>query len=189
MRAVKECKITGCVKNVKARMMCSKHYTREIRGQVVEKELYISDTERECAKCGVIKPNDEFYSHTHIGRTCKPCGVQVRKKWKKDNPEAYSESCSKSNAKRKYGEDGLELWHRIRAGEPCQVCGRVDSNTKNMHIDHNHTTGKVRGILCNSCNMALGSMREDPEAIVKLLHYLIKYEPEKAGELEDFAGS
>ena len=54
----------------------------------------------------------------------------------------------------------------------CEVCG----STINLYIDHDHSTGKVRGTLCSRCNQALGLMRDNYRNIIKLANYLIKDE-------------
>ena len=54
----------------------------------------------------------------------------------------------------------------------CEVCG----STTNLCIDHDHSTGKVRGTLCSRCNQALGLMRDNYRNIIKLANYLIKDE-------------
>lgn len=41
-----------------------------------------------------------------------------------------------------------------------------------MHIDHDHRTGKVRGILCQACNLGLGKFRDDPALIKSAIRYL-----------------
>ena len=56
---------------------------------------------------------------------------------------------------------------------PCAICGTDGSHLKNgMHIDHCHTTGKVRGTLCLHCNVALGSIREDLDILEKMKEYI-----------------
>jgi hypothetical protein len=53
----------------------------------------------------------------------------------------------------------------------CLICN--DKKTqKGLVVDHNHTTGKVRGLLCYKCNLALGLLRENEEIILSLLNYL-----------------
>ena len=49
----------------------------------------------------------------------------------------------------------------------CEVCG----STNKLCIDHNHTTGKFRGVLCQNCNLALGHLHDNPNIIIKLLNY------------------
>lgn len=50
----------------------------------------------------------------------------------------------------------------------CQVCGTSD----NVYIDHDHATGKFRGVLCRECNSALGQMHDDPALIRRLAEYV-----------------
>ena len=61
----------------------------------------------------------------------------------------------------------------------CAVCGNPETciskrtgKPKMLHVDHDHETGKVRGLLCQDCNMALGHMREDVKRIEALLAYV-----------------
>ena len=50
----------------------------------------------------------------------------------------------------------------------CEACGSLE----NLHIDHCHTTGVVRGILCSKCNIALGLLKDKGKNIQGLLEYL-----------------
>lgn len=57
----------------------------------------------------------------------------------------------------------------------CQVCGTEAINSSNWNrlvVDHCHTTGAIRGFLCQPCNMALGSARDNPDILRKLANYL-----------------
>lgn len=57
----------------------------------------------------------------------------------------------------------------------CMVCGSgfgYDVEVK-LHIDHDHRTGKFRGILCESCNLALGKLYDNPVTISNLLNYIM----------------
>ena len=51
----------------------------------------------------------------------------------------------------------------------CKGCGLIP---KKMCVDHDHTTGKVRGLLCADCNMALGLIRDNPLTLQRLTRYL-----------------
>jgi len=56
----------------------------------------------------------------------------------------------------------------------CAICKKpLDlQNPKHVHIDHDHKTGKVRGILCNKCNSAIGYLNDNIEYIKNALEYL-----------------
>jgi Recombination endonuclease VII len=55
----------------------------------------------------------------------------------------------------------------------CAVC--KTSFTKTPHVDHDHSSNKVRGLLCLSCNTALGNMRDSVEILAAAIEYLNKY--------------
>lgn len=63
-------------------------------------------------------------------------------------------------------------------GRCCASCGdgRKPGSKRRFHVDHNHTTGAIRGILCHSCNVALGHLKEDKERIRALIDYIEAYE-------------
>jgi hypothetical protein len=57
----------------------------------------------------------------------------------------------------------------------CAICGRTDSGrktTENLHIDHCHKTGKIRGLLCDLCNNGLGRFCDNPNLLRKAAAYL-----------------
>ena len=97
----------------------------------------------------------------------------------KDTIKPQTNSYYRENAARiklnraaiKYGITVEEV-QEIRS-KPCEVCGSDGEVGKGIHIDHCHTTGKVRGGLCHSCNIALGLLKDDPELIGKLKEYII----------------
>jgi hypothetical protein len=54
----------------------------------------------------------------------------------------------------------------------CAICGELPKEGKNLDLDHCHTTGKVRGFLCNNCNIALGLVSDDIKILRNLYTYL-----------------
>lgn len=52
--------------------------------------------------------------------------------------------------------------------------GRGPDSSLHTHIDHCHTTGKVRGILCSGCNLAIGHAKDNPDRLRKLAEYLTR---------------
>jgi hypothetical protein len=71
----------------------------------------------------------------------------------------------------RYGlTDSTALELRAR---PCDLCSTEPPSTGRAHsIDHDHTTGAVRGVLCHSCNLALGHFKDDPERLLRAAQYL-----------------
>lgn len=59
--------------------------------------------------------------------------------------------------------------------EVCAVCSEVNLNGKLLCVDHNHKTGKVRGLLCDSCNHVLGMGKENVDRLAKAILYLKKH--------------
>lgn len=57
----------------------------------------------------------------------------------------------------------------------CAICKEILDNGRNTHVDHNHETGKIRGILCDNCNKAIGLLRDSPIFTRAATEYLIKY--------------
>lgn len=55
----------------------------------------------------------------------------------------------------------------------CKTCHRPQSEFKRAFaVDHNHKTGKIRGLLCSNCNTTLGKCKDNPEILLNLINYL-----------------
>ena len=67
---------------------------------------------------------------------------------------------------------------RIKQKFCCALCNRheVDTPRKCLCVDHNHDTGKVRELLCESCNQALGLFYDNPDVLEKASKYLRKHD-------------
>lgn len=64
----------------------------------------------------------------------------------------------------------------------CAICNRNKPTGKNWHIDHCHTTGKVRGLLCSKCNQGLGLFDDKQENLMKAIQYIKAFKE----QYEDF---
>lgn len=60
----------------------------------------------------------------------------------------------------------------LKDGKPCGICGTIDPNSARMHVDHDHTTGKIRGVLCHNCNRGLGMFKDSPELLRAATKYV-----------------
>lgn len=59
----------------------------------------------------------------------------------------------------------------------CAICGEPETRMRldvllPLSVDHDHVTGRVRGLLCHPCNQAIGFFKDDPERLVKAIEYL-----------------
>jgi hypothetical protein len=77
------------------------------------------------------------------------------------------------NIARKYGITGEQYLalHKFQGGR-CAICRRATGRTRRLCVDHDHKTGKVRGLLCRPCNSMLGHLRDDPDAFRRAALYL-----------------
>lgn len=67
-------------------------------------------------------------------------------------------------------------------GGVCAICGSAETKVirgqvQRLAVDHDHTTGKVRGLLCHVCNVALGMLRDSPKLLQKALEYVQHHSP------------
>ncbi len=136
---------------------------------------------RTCTSCLEPKELSEFGNCSRYRdgklRICKECMKARTRAWRSNNRDHAIREGSRRNALSKYGPEGEAAWLRIEAGEPCDACGERRSR---MAIDHDHKTGRVRGILCSPCNTALGLLQEDPDRFAALLSYAITTSKEES---------
>lgn len=75
-----------------------------------------------------------------------------------------------------YGIGEADWWFMLEGQEwACLICSRPwkeDDPIQHWHVDHNHSTGKVRGILCTHCNLGLGHFRDNPDYLRQAAEYL-----------------
>jgi hypothetical protein len=105
------------------------------------------------------------------------------KAWRLANPEKAFMSVRNATLKKKYGISHAEYEAMLaKQGGGCAICGSSDTGvswTNYFHVDHCHTTGRVRGILCQPCNVTLGKMRESPDLLRLAADYLEEWSPSK----------
>ena len=95
-------------------------------------------------------------------------------KWRDANRERARRNWRNSRLKRELGI-GIEEYQTLFVAQHgcCAICKKVQ--TSNLDVDHNHQTKTIRGLLCRSCNTALGSFRESPELLQEAIKYLMKF--------------
>ena len=91
----------------------------------------------------------------------------------------------KSHLKRKYGLTIEQYEAMLEAqGGGCFICGRPPPDDISLHVDHDHSTGAIRGILCFCCNNALADFQEDRRLLKKAALYLDLHDPQVQEEAE-----
>lgn len=92
----------------------------------------------------------------------------------KQDPVVRALADRRRNLLKRYGLT-LEQFDAILTsqGNTCAICQSPDPrHVTGWRVDHNHTTGKVRGILCNHCNVAIGQVGENADTLFKIAVYL-----------------
>ena len=136
-----------------------------------------------CSHCKVEKPLDEFYTHANKagGKTswCKKCMAQVTTEKRKDpvQKELWKEYGRRSRLKKAYGITANEYDAMVvLQNGGCAICGSTKVGGRGLNsrlaVDHDHITGRVRGLLCTSCNNGLGRFKDNPEFLQKGIDYL-----------------
>lgn len=120
------------------------------------------------------------------------------KRWQQANPDRVNATQRARRAKpeaklreraghlmRKYGMT-IEQYDAMLAaqGGGCFICGRPPREDISLHVDHDHSTGKVRGILCFCCNNALADFQDDPTLLRKAACYVTTHSPEVEEEIQ-----
>lgn len=134
-----------------------------------------------CNRCDKMKEQffmDEKFSFLNGNKNvCKDCvsiakHLETKRKFRKD---------SKTKPLRMFknywpGISAKEASIRYRqmlktANNQCEICGAKQTKPR-LNIDHCHSTGIVRGVLCSPCNFALGSFKDDVKTLLKAIEYL-----------------
>lgn len=99
---------------------------------------------------------------------------QIRERKRKSlNPLAKKDS----ELKRLYGisiDDYLNIMQNQNS--VCKICRQECKTKYSLSVDHNHETGKVRGLLCNRCNRAIGMFEDNPDLLRKAANYIEDYQ-------------
>ena len=103
---------------------------------------------------------------------CKNCW---NKYYTERNKRIYDPVKERDRALRKNFGITLEEYTEIynSQGGECAICNQPSDEA--LHLDHNHTTGDNRGLLCRACNHSLGLLKEDMQTIMNMYEYLMKW--------------
>jgi len=136
---------------------------------------------KECTVCKEIKHLDEYYKnskrHDNYSPRCKTCMDAYKQSWtvgKENDIKLRNENTRLLQRYNITSEDYKVLLHK--QDYCCAICGNAPeegrASSKKLSVDHCHTTGAIRGLLCQKCNTALGLFNDSAEIIKKALNYL-----------------
>lgn len=138
-----------------------------------------------CKTCGEDKPERLFPRYSNDGRTrikkrrphCTECSnkraIGYNTKARVNNKENIDRSVRNTKYKKLYGItiDDYDSMYEKQEGL-CYIC---KEHNERLCVDHCHTTTKVRKLLCNKCNTALGLFREDTSILLNAIMYISEH--------------
>lgn len=160
------CIVDGCNRFGRTRSMCDMHYQREVR-----KGTYSSCSFDDCS-AGIVSSG--------------MCEKHYRRELRARKPENIScliESCNSRPVGKGWCSKHYSLYTRygidpqryedilLSQGYVCVICG---SDSK-LHMDHDHETGEIRGVLCGSCNRGIGLLKDSFTVVSNAAEYLKKW--------------
>ena len=153
------------------------------------KDICSSTPFRKCNHCGMEAHDEEslelFEAHPNgkYGRAnkCKQCSSRISSERQKPLRKGgtkfkeHQKHIKNQTLQKAYGitlDDYNEMYSQQEG--KCAICDRhSDEFAKGLCVDHCHSSGKVRGLLCGNCNTALGSYNDDIDVMYKAIQYLI----------------
>lgn len=127
-----------------------------------------------CNLCNEELPVD-FFAKKKAGKygvraRCKVCTNACERGYYSGNPEA-----NKDRHLRKSHGITLEDYREMLAKQDnvCLICGQPETaKNKTLAVDHDHSTGVIRGLLCHKCNAGLGHFNDDPSLLRAAIKHL-----------------
>lgn len=126
-----------------------------------------------CPDCNTVKPSSEFNkdprNKSGLYTYCRPCKYQRYKKNRNPGKRRLE------RVKYCYNLELEEYKALVKAAnKTCQTCGTPEGDDKpsRLVVDHCHATGKVRGLICDRCNRALGLVGDNTQTLSNLITYL-----------------
>ncbi len=138
-----------------------------------------------CSKCLITK-SLQCFDYCKTGRDkhrceCKPCRSAKLQKWRLENLDKVRDQERRSGLKKKFNlsVEKYEYLHDQQNGV-CKICKLKETafasnkmTAKRLAVDHCHETGKIRGLLCSSCNTGLGKFKDNPDLLLAARRYII----------------
>ncbi len=130
--------------------------------------------EKYCNKCDETKPIEEFglrHNSAELRRShCKVCVRKANRERNANNPDAHKNRLLVLRYR-----ITLEIFRRMLEEQDfkCAIC--LEEISENAHVDHCHSTGRVRRLLCKSCNSGLGYFKDSIKNLESAISYLRRF--------------
>jgi len=128
-----------------------------------------------CSHCKTRKTLKKFHknktSKDGYHHYCKTCKNDTRK-LKYSSDESYRLKLSLKTKQNTYNLTDAEIKYLFDSYTSCCICFDPFKSKRNTFIDHDHNTGKIRGLLCPSCNTALGLFKDNVSILKSAIIYL-----------------
>jgi hypothetical protein len=141
-------------------------------------EAILKNNKKQCQMCKKTLSLDNFFKSKQtkdgFGSYCKECKIiNNRENWNK-NKHKHIEQRANSHLINTYGIT-LNQYQNIldRQNGVCAICQQKSEKIK-LAVDHDHNTGKIRGLLCRDCNQAIGLLKDNVVLLEKAKEYLQK---------------
>lgn len=187
------CRFTGCLRKVYAFGHCNPHYQQERRvGADAMFAIIERGRDKDCEFEGCWrKRSSGIHCQTHhgmlkSGESLRP--IQERTPQKGNvcaipgcNGKSFCKGICTEHRNASRFNLTIDQIERLFTNPRCHICSKVDNGGRNFDIDHDHTCCKdsegscgkcVRGLLCRSCNHALGFFKDDTDLLAKAIAYL-----------------
>lgn len=142
---------------------CRIAHRNQVRDAARETKWQLS--KKPCPMCGKDIPPSRRRGSIFCSQACRKKALAER--WSQKSPGLMRQYL--------YGISPEEYERLFQSqGGRCAICRTDQPNGKGFHLDHDHATGAIRGILCSSCNNGLGRFRDDPAHLQAAIAYLAR---------------
>lgn len=133
-----------------------------------------------CSRCGDVLPRSGFFpdrrTRDGLSKVCGRCRGRLAAVRKRVAARSRTDDDKRRDS---LGARGLspqdyDLLLELQGGG-CAICG-YDPGGRKLNVDHDHTAGRVRGLLCRKCNTGIGFFGDDLEGLRKAVEYLERHE-------------
>lgn len=153
---------------------CTTAYKREL-DSLVESDT----TPKDCMRCGTVKPANEM-SRGHRG-LCRDCWNTWQREYRAKRKAEGHDVNRATELRARYGMT-LTQYAELLASQNgcCAICASTEAMVNptkrkySLAVDHDESTGRVRGILCTNCNQGLGKFKHDVKLFAAAIEYLQK---------------